>query len=103
MAELRITQALRLQACICNQMLHSSDVFSESDEEHARWMGHGVHVHTRIYRKWMPMERQKEAVRSRRQQRMNEEPQKRPTSVDLPDDVLAKLAQLEKLKKLMAS
>jgi len=32
---------------------------------------------------------------------MNEEPQKRPTSVDLPDDVLAKLAQLEKLKKLM--
>jgi len=78
------------------------EVFSESDEEHARWMGHGVHVHTKIYRKWMPMERQKEAVRSRRQH-MNEEPQKRPVDADLPDDVLAKLAQLEKLKKLMAS
>ena len=79
------------------------EVFSESDEEHARWMGHGVRVHTRIYRQWMPMERQKEAVRSRRQQNMDKEPQKRPTSVDLPDDVLAKLDQLEKLKKLMAS
>ena len=79
------------------------EVFMESDEEHARWMGHGVLVHTRIYRKWMPMQRQKEAVKARRQQNMDKEPQERPVDADLPDDVMEKLAKLEQLEKLMAS
>lgn len=73
-------------------------------DDHAQWMGHGVDVHERIYLKWMPAARQKAALQERhaRLSSASAEPEAL-TPAELPPEILARLAKLEQLEKLLSS
>lgn len=91
-------------------------------EDHAAWMGHGADVHERIYLRWMPASRQKLALQERHTRLGAGGPQEAQedasaplkvegdttgalgasgTPAELPADVLAKLAKLEQLERLL--
>lgn len=73
-------------------------------EDFARWMGHGVDVHERVYLKWMDQTREKAALQQRHDQRLKENKANQPKvekSQDLPPDIQARLAKLEQLEALL--
>lgn len=71
-------------------------------EDHAQWMGHGVDVHRRIYLRWMPSARQKAALQERHARLAANGPQApQEAPAELPPDVVARLAKLEQLERLL--
>jgi len=76
-----------------------------ADEEKARWMGHSLDMHNRVYLRFMSDSDRDAAVMARFESGDAEAPQQEnPTVVvELPDDVLAKLAKLEQLEKILGS
>lgn len=95
--DLRHSYAIR---CFTNP-----EVFGQSEEDFARWLGHGVDVHKRVYLRFMTKTREDEALKAKFVAKRKDEPEqeKSPTVVELPSDVLEKLAKLEKLEKLLNS
>jgi len=83
----------------------SEETRTDSSEDFARWMGHSLDVHERVYLRFMPARREDEALKAKRAKRAADAPQQEsPTEVvELPADVLEKLAKLEQLQKLLGS
>lgn len=83
----------------------SEETRADSSEDFARWMGHGVDVHERVYLRFMSKTREDEALKAKRAKRAADAPQQEsPAEVaELPEDVLAKLEKLKKLEALMSS
>ncbi|MFN9870191.1 MAG: hypothetical protein ACK55E_01990 [Cyanobacteriota bacterium] len=53
----------------------SAETGESFDEEMARWMGHGVDVHKRIYLRWLSSSREKESLKRRHTLRAAAAPQ----------------------------
>lgn len=91
-------------------------------DDHAAWMGHGVDVHERIYLRWLPADRQKQALQERHTRLAAsgaQEPLEGPQAItaaqrdstpppgapsgpsELPAEIQAKLAKLEQLERLL--
>ena len=83
----------------------SEETRTDSSEDFARWMGHSLDVHERVYLRFMPARREDEALKAKRAKRAADAPQQEsPAEVaELPADVLEKLAKLEQLQKLLGS
>ena len=83
----------------------SEETRADSSEDFARWMGHGVDVHERVYLRFMSKTREDEALKAKRAKRAADAPQQEsPAEVaELPEDVLAKLEKLKKLEALMST
>ena len=86
--DLRHSYAIRCEISTDPLML------STPSEEFAKWMGHGIEVHRRVYLKYMTTERKKASLKARLGKAQ---------PVDLPEDIQRKLAKLEQLEKLLAS
>lgn len=97
--DLRHSYAIR---CFTNP-----EVFGQSNEDFARWMGHGLEVHERVYLRFMPSTREDDALKAKfAANKMDPPPpnpqQKSPAPVaELPEDVLKKLEKLAKLEQLL--
>lgn len=90
---LRHSYAIRCEISTEPQML------ATPREDFAQWLGHSVEVHERIYLKFIPQDRKLASLMTRHgaQQSPTGEP------AGLSDEILAKLAKLEQLEKLLSS
>jgi integrase len=73
------------------------------DDQMARWMGHGVEVHRRIYLRWLSASREKASLQGRfagETEQVAE--QVTAQAAPLPPEIQARLEKLEKLEKLLA-
>ena len=61
----------------------SEEVRDYPTEQFAQWMGHGVEVHKRIYLKWMPAARRKQAVQDQIDHSAQEESSSSPPALHL--------------------
>lgn len=75
------------------------DLLATPREDFAKWLGHGVDVHERVYLKFIPRDRQLASM----QTRYGRAKQNPADLAGLPDDIQAKLAKLEQLEKLLNS
>ena len=91
--DLRHSYAIRCEVSTEPRML------ATPRDDFAKWLGHGVDVHERIYLKFIPQDRQLASLMTRHgaQQSPTGEP------AGLSDEILAKLAKLEQLEKLLSS
>lgn len=90
--DLRHSYAIRCETS------EDSELAATPSEEFAKWLGHGLEVHKRVYLAYMSAERRKAGLKAR-----VGKAQENPTEAGLPDDVLAKLAKLEQLERLIGS
>ena len=74
------------------------DALDTPSEEFARWLGHTLDIHKRVYLRFMTAERKDASTKGR-----YGKTQENPVSAGLSDEVLAKLAKLEQLEKLLNS
>ena len=94
--DLRHSYAIR---CFTN-----AEVLGQTEEDFARWMGHGVDVHKRVYLKFMTETREDEALKARFAAKKTDAPieQESPTVVaELPENVLEQLEELKRIKQAM--
>ena len=93
--DLRHSYAIR---CFTNP-----EVFGQTEEDFARWLGHGLEVHKRVYLRFMSTTREDEALKARFVAKKKDAPQQdSPTEVELPEEVIKKLAKLKKLEALLS-
>jgi integrase len=74
------------------------EMVATSSEEFAKWLGHGLEVHKRVYLAFMSADRRKAGLQAR-----VGKAKESPAEAGLSDEILAKLAKLEQLEKLLAS
>jgi integrase len=74
------------------------EMVATSSEEFAKWLGHGLEVHKRVYLAYMSADRRKAGLQAR-----IGKAKESPAEAGLSDEILAKLAKLEQLEKLLAS
>lgn len=74
------------------------DLLSTPREDFAKWLGHGVDVHERVYLKFIPRDRELASMQARYGSKENPA-----TGAGLSEEILAKLKKLEQLEKLLAS
>ena len=67
-------------------------------EEFAKWLGHTLDIHKRVYLAYMTADRRKAGLKAR-----VGKAQESPAEAGLSDEILAKLEKLEKLEKLLSS
>ena len=72
------------------------EMVATSSEEFAKWLGHGLEVHKRVYLAYMSADRRKAGLRAR-----VGKAQKNPAEAGLSDEILAKLAKLAALEKMI--
>ena len=82
----------------------SEEVIAATDESKATWMGHSLDIHRRVYLKFMGEDRRNSAIKAQLRFAVQNAPegQEAAQPVDLPADVLDKLAKLEQLQKLLS-
>lgn len=79
------------------------------NEDFARWMGHGLDVHERVYLRFMSEAREDAALQQRHDQRLHEakakqpkqQPKQQPKESELPAYVMERLQKLEQLEALL--
>ena len=74
------------------------ELVATPSEEFAKWLGHTLEIHRRVYLAWMTAERRKAGLKAR-----VGKTQESPAEAGLSNEVLAKLAKLEQLEKLLNS
>lgn len=74
------------------------EMVATPSEEFAKWLGHTLEVHKRVYLAFMSSERRKAGLKAR-----VGKTQQSPAEAGLSEEVLAKLEKLEKLEKLLSS
>jgi len=81
----------------------SEETRADSSEDFAKWMGHSLDVHERVYLRFMSATREDEALMAKRAKRASEAPSKESptTKVELPEDVQAQLEELKRIKQAM--
>ena len=67
------------------------------DEQTAAWMGHTLPVHIKTYRKWMPSDRKRQAMKEMREAYVGKPAES--TAVDAPSEMAAVMEELARLKK----
>ena len=67
------------------------------DEQTAAWMGHTLPVHIKTYRKWMPSDRKRQAMKEMREAYVGKPAES--TAVDAPCEMAAVMEELARLKK----
>lgn len=90
--DLRHSYAIRCETSL------DEDMLATPSEEFARWLGHTLDIHKRVYLRFMTAERKDASTKGR-----YGKTQENPVSAGLSDEVLAKLAKLEQLEKLLSS
>lgn len=90
--DLRHSYAIR-----CETSEHPEMVATPS-EEFAKWLGHTLEIHKRVYLAYMSSDRRKAGLKAR-----VGKAQENPAEAGLSDEILAKLAKLEQLEKLLNS
>ena len=74
------------------------ELVATPSEEFAKWLGHTLEIHKRVYLAYMSSDRRKAGLKAR-----VGKAQESPAEAGLSDEVLAKLAKLEQLEKLLSS
>lgn len=74
------------------------EMVATPSEEFAKWLGHTLEIHKRVYLAYMTADRRKAGLKAR-----VGKAQESPAEAGLSDEILAKLAKLEKLEKLLSS
>lgn len=72
-------------------------LLATSSEEFAKWLGHTLDIHKRVYLRFMTAERKDASTKARIGTQKES-----PALAELPDDIKAKLEKLAALEKLMA-
>lgn len=74
------------------------ELVATPSEEFAKWLGHTLEIHKRVYLAYMTADRRKAGLKAR-----VGKTQESPAEAGLSDEILAKLAKLEQLEQLIGS